>query len=750
MRQVLRKRLLRELACNFLRYAALALLIAMGMYVVVSVVGAADTIIAVSTGYAEKNGVEDGQFHVAVPLTRAQEQTLTDTGIALEKMFCMDLEADDGSVVRLMKNRERINRVELDEGRPAKNDGELVLEKRYCEEQGLNIGDAVKIAEVEFCVVGVGSTPDYELPVRTSSDMAAKSSRFGTGFVTEKQYEKIREQPAFRSEDYCYAYRLGGSDKTHEDVKQAIRGLDGGQSKSLLSFVKKEDNPRILAAAGDVQINRQAGLFAGVIVMVLFTYVISVFVVHQIQREGSVIGTLYALGTARRDLLFHYMTLPVVLTLFGGAAGALAGFSGVGIPVQMAETYSYFSLPGPDVQYPLYLIFYSAVMPPLVAAVVNFLVIQKELSRTALSLIRGEGSARCTGIGNLGNMKFVRRFQLRQMMREKRAAAVVVCGMFLSFLVLMLGLNCYVLCRNVERDSIAGARFAYMYSLKYPPEQSLEGGEACYVEALSKTARGYRVNVSVVGIDGISRYYDAVPVKGKNSIVIGKSVREKYGLKVGDRFTLTDNREERELSFTVKGISDDAGSLAVFMDIGSMRELFGQREDYYNVLLSDRALAVGPERLCSVTSDADVKYSAAVFTSLMMPLVILMSAAAAVMFFVVLYLMLGVMIERAAFGISLVQIFGFRAGEIRKLYLNGNAWVVAAGTVFGIPLAKAVVDAAYPWMVANVACGMDLEFPWYLYGAVFAGVMAAYALINALLVQKLKRITPEQVLKRRE
>lgn len=200
----------------------------------------------------------------------------------------------------------------------------------------------------------------------------------------------------------------------------------------------------------------------------------------------------------------------------------------------------------------------------------------------------------------------------------------------------------------------------------------------------------------------------------------------------------------------MKGISDDAGSLAVFMDIGSMRELFGQREDYYNVLLSDRALAVGPERLCSVTSDADVKYSAAVFTSLMMPLVILMSAAAAVMFFVVLYLMLGVMIERAAFGISLVQIFGFRAGEIRKLYLNGNAWVVAAGAVFGIPLAKAVVDAAYPWMVANVACGMDLEFPWYLYGAVFAGVMAAYVLINALLVQKLKRITPEQVLKRRE
>ena len=93
MNRVLRKRLLRDLKSNFLRYLALVLLIVMGMYVVVSVVGAAETIIAGCADRAEENHVEDGQFTVFFALADEQEKELTDTGITLEKMFSLDREA---------------------------------------------------------------------------------------------------------------------------------------------------------------------------------------------------------------------------------------------------------------------------------------------------------------------------------------------------------------------------------------------------------------------------------------------------------------------------------------------------------------------------------------------------------------------------------------------------------------------------------------------------------------------------------
>lgn len=745
MNRVLRKRLLRDLQSNFMRYLALILMIVMGMYIVISVVGAAETVISGSTRRAEENCVEDGQFSVFLPLTKNQEKEITDNGILLEKLFSMDLEAEDGSILRLMKNRESMNLIDLDNGRLAKTSGEIVLEKRYCQEHNLTVGDNIKVAGMDFEIVGIGSTPDYDMPIQNFSDMVVESSSFGIGFVTREWYEDIKNSDTTKAEEYCYAYRLDNSGMTDEDVKQIIKDID-----NLTSFVKKGDNPRILGAAGDMQMNKETGLFAGVIVMVLFTYVISVFVIHQIQQESSVIGALYALGAKKGDLLCHYVSLPTIITFIGGLIGAALGFSKLGIPVQMEETYNYFSVPELSAMYPAYLLVYSIVMPPLVSVIVNVLIINKRLSKTALSLIKNEQKAGNYRNWNLGKMGFVRRFQLRQMLREQRTGFTVIFGMIISLLVLMLGLNCYTLCENVQKDSTASTKFEYMYTLKYPPKEVPQDGEACYIETLSKTSMGYTLDISVIGIDDDNKYYGVDAVKGKSNIIIGTAMQQKYGLHVGDKLILTDNAGELDYVFTIKGITYYANGLAVFMDIESMRELFGQDEDYYNMVLSKRALDIKDGSLYSVTTKEDVKQSASVFTSLMMPMVVMMTVAAVIIFCMVLYLMMGVMVDRASFGISLIQVFGFRTGEIKKLYLNGNTWIVAAGAVIGIPLAKVIMNALYPWLVANVACGMNLRFPWYLYVGIFAGVMVVYFIINALLVRKLARITPAEVLKNRE
>ena len=82
---------------------------------------------------------------------------------------------------------------------------------------------------------------------------------------------------------------------------------------NLTQFLVAGDNPRIDAASGDVIINKYAGMVSGIILMVMFTYVISVFVVHNIEKESSVIGALYALGVTRGQLLFHYLLNPMMI-----------------------------------------------------------------------------------------------------------------------------------------------------------------------------------------------------------------------------------------------------------------------------------------------------------------------------------------------------------------------------------------------------------------------------------------------------
>lgn len=751
MNKVFPKRIFRDLKENFPRWLALFLMIVMGMYIVTSVVGAAETIITQSNRAAAENQVEDGEFTTFLPMTEEQEKILEDAGVILERKFSVDVPLEDGSMLRLMQNREEINLITIDEGQPANEKGEIVLEKRYCEEHGYAVGDKIGMSGHALTVVGIGTTPDYDLPIGSLSDMAAESTLFGTAFVTKEQYGEMVRDDGMRSEDYTYAYRLKEG-KSEEDVKRELKAFIPEQKRKemLTAFVTADRNPRILAAAGDMVMNKEMGMIAGVVVLALFAYVISVFVIHQINREAAVIGTLYALGVKKKEILTHYITLPLLVTSFGGVTGAALGFSKLGAARQMREAYGYFSIPAFTMLCPAYLVVYAAVVPPILSIIVNFFALNRRLSQTALSMMRNEQKASKLHQVKLKGTHFVRNFRIRQTLRELRASITVIVGLFVSLLVFMLGLNCYVLCKNAARDSVGSVKFAYSYLLKYPQEQIPEGAQSCYSESLSKTEQGFTLDVSVIGIDADNRYFKAKPSERENSVVIGRSVATKYGLKEGDSMTLTDNAAEKDYVFTVEGVCDYAVGLTVFMDIDAMRFLFGRESGYYNMLLADEPLAIDGGRLYAVTSRTDIERSAAIFTKMMTPMITMILAVSVIIFFMVMYLMAGVMVSRASFGISLIKIFGFRTTEIRSLYLDGGVLTVAAGALVSILPAKRAIDMVYPHAVANVSCGLNLRFSWYFYPLIFTGIVLVYLIVIALQTRKISKISPMEVLKTRE
>ncbi|MDE5991581.1 MAG: ABC transporter permease, partial [Oscillospiraceae bacterium] len=480
MNRVLNKRILRDLKSNFLRYFALFLLIAMGMYIIVAMIASAETIIQGTEENAKNNHLEDGQFAVFTELTAVQEKEISNMGITLEKMFSFDVDMEDGSVLRIFRNRENIDIVSAQQGVPANKNGEICLEKRYCEENNISVGDTIKIGGNELTVTGIGSALDYDAPTKNISDASVQSKIFGIGFVTDEQYDSLKGSG--KTEDLRYAYLLNGK-TSHDELKEIIKDfefdiedisdeflmemleeelqkkedLENGISElksgseslrdglseldkngeaiaqfapeyaagvtsaydgskkladgiselqeetdelideifeididNLTEFIEAENNPRIKACAGDVVMNKNIGMLVGIILIALLAYVISVFVINQIQRESSVIGALYALGARKRDLIFHYIMLPTMISLAGGIAGTAIGFTDFAMNSITGDSYSYYSLPVFETVYPVYLLIYGIVMPPVISAIVNALVINKRLSRTALSLIKNE------------------------------------------------------------------------------------------------------------------------------------------------------------------------------------------------------------------------------------------------------------------------------------------------------------------------------------------------------------------------
>lgn len=753
MQKLLRKKAFRDLKENGFRYLAMGILVMLGVYIVIGLVAAADTVIKGTKEAAEANHVEDGQFHLFAPLTGKERRLIEEGGVVLEAHFYLDYALTDGSVLRIYPERERIDLVCAESGRLPEKRGEILLEKRYCEEHHISVGDMITIGEVDFTVSGIGTSPDYEAPIRNFSDSAVNSEQFGIGFVTKDQYEWMRSRgQSISSQVYSYAYLLNGR-ITEGQLKETVRGLEitDGPAKfpKMLRFVSAEDNPRIGSAADDEFVNKAAGLAAGVIVFILFAYVISVFTAHHMEKEAGVIGVLYAMGVKRKELLRHYLTLPVAVTFIAGVTGTILGYSRFGINVQMSEPYGYFSIPEAKICYEPYLLLYGVVMPPLVALLTNDLIIRKSLGRPVLALIRRtEKNVKAQKIPIRGS--FVHVFRIRQLYREKRTAVTMLFGMLISLLIVMLALDCYTLCSRIKKENAEDTKFEYMYTYKQPEETIPEGGEEAYGVVMKKENRGYVFDVTLLGIEADNPYFDAEVESGGNRVMISSAMAQKFRIHKGDTITLFGGEDDKNYTFSVDGIVKYSAGFFMFMQIDSMRALMGAQDDYYNVIFADHALPVDSGRLYSVLTKEEVRNNASVFVTHMKNMILMLLIVSVLIFTVVLYLLMKVMIDRSALSISMFKVFGYQKGEIAKLYLNGNFFIVMISAIVGIPLSKMLIDAIFPYMILNVACGMNLTFSWGLYLTIFLSVPALYVLINRSLLRRVDRVLLEQILKNRE
>lgn len=836
MQKVLRKRIWRDFKSNLPRYLALSLLIILAMYLVVSLVGAAETIIRGSENADSRQCVEDGDFSLFVPMKDEEMEDLEADGVTIEPQFYMDYEIDEDHTIRIFANRDEINKINLVKGTLAEKGNELVVERQFAEKNDISAGDVITFGGREFTVTGIGTTPDYDNVLKSLGDTGCDCLHFGTGFVAADVYDTLRaEEKSIKSEEYYYAYRLNGAmtddelkdrlekqeftsgdvedpffqeywdrtmgkkDDLTDGIQELLDGakelkelkafddgiieytdgtkeaedgsnelLDGIQelkdetddmiddifsedAQNLMTFVKAGDNARIQAASGDQELYRSVGTIAGAILLILISYVLSVFVVHSIDQESAVIGALYALGVKRKNLMAHYVTLPTVITFVSGLIGTLLGYSSLGVPIQMQDCYNYYSLPDLDVIYMPYLFIYGIVVPPVISIIVNSLVIRKRLSKPVLTMIRNEQK-----VGNgkdikLGNMSFMNLFKIRQMLRESRTGFTVVFGMFVSLLLAMMSLEIYTYCANVNRDYVNDTKYEYMYTYKYPTEEVPEGGYEAYAKTLKKKIYGYNFDITVMGLTENNPFFDVNLSDSSSKVAISSSIAYKYGLDVGDTLTLKDDEADKIYAFEIASVAQYAPSFMVFMPYDKALELFDEPEDYFNVVFSDHALDVETGRLYATTTKTDVKKAAGIFSDIMQGMILTIGGVSVLIFIVVMYLMMKVMIDRSSFNIALIKIFGYRNKEVKKMYLDGNFYIITIGALISIPLTKWIMDVAYePAFVPNIACGIDKSFPFWMYLAIFAGILILYFIINHLLIRRIRKMVPAEVLKNRE
>lgn len=758
---IIYKTIFRDLRKNIFRWFALFLLITFGVYFVVSILAASETTIKNVEEYCTDNLVEDGEFETILPLKEDAENKLRNNGLILEKQFYLDFGLDDESVLRIFKNREEINIEKADKGKIENKVYNVMLEKNFAGKNNLEPSDTINVGGKNLVITGIGSSPDYDYPIKEFTSLYSDSKTFGTAFVNETTYNELRDtRKCLNSEKYIYSYRTSddmNTDKiksyldelTMDDLRftpetESLRNL----GITYTNLVDKKDNPRIGASSILVTTNRYIGIFGGIVVLVLFTYVISVFVINNVEKESVVIGALYSLGVHRRKIKMNYILLPVLITMLASVAGTILAFSDIGIKYQIDSSLAMYSVPDFKTVYSPYVMIYGLVMPSVICYLVNSVVIKKYISRTPLSLLRNEKkTAKSTSV-NVKTNDFIKGFQIKQFFREIRTSATIFFGIFISLMLVVFSISLYGSLMKYSKENDEDIRYEYMYTLKYQVDDIEGEYDKCIIVPMKKDFMDYKFDVTFIGISEDSRYFDFDMPESEKNVVIGSGAALKYDLDKGDKLEVY--KDETDYTFNITDKVQYSSGLTVFMDIDEMRRKFGYDEDYYNVICSENSLDIPVDAIATQTKKSDmIKYADITMESTMGTLYIALFASAAI-FAIVIYLMMKIIIERSSFNISLAKIFGFNKNEIGKMYLNCNTYVVLFSLIVSLPLNKMIINAVLPSAVANYPCGFDVNIEWYYYAFICLAAAICYFIVYFLVSKRLANILPAEVLKNRE
>src|SRR5690606_28591093 len=116
--------------------------------------------------------------------------------------------------------------------------------------------------------------------------------------------------------------------------------------------------------------------------------IIGMIIWRAIRQESVIIGTLYAQGYRRRELMKHYMAIPLLLASAGGAAGSLLALPSIGPAV--TAMVAYYNVPVHQLEWSIWRTAVGLLAPVLFLGLSSYLVIRSELKRQPAELMKGD------------------------------------------------------------------------------------------------------------------------------------------------------------------------------------------------------------------------------------------------------------------------------------------------------------------------------------------------------------------------
>jgi putative ABC transport system permease protein len=190
MVMALRKRVWRILKENNGRYIGIVILILLGSFYFIAVTGIANNLEKMVVGFAKEYKQEDLTFSTDKPIEElAALEGEFDARIEAYQQY--DVKLANGEL-RLLSLSSKINIPAVLSGRGLENPGDILLDPKFCQMHGLEIGDQIQLNGKTFNIVGTMALPNYVYIIKNLYDVLPTNG-FGIGIVSGAEFEAFPE-----------------------------------------------------------------------------------------------------------------------------------------------------------------------------------------------------------------------------------------------------------------------------------------------------------------------------------------------------------------------------------------------------------------------------------------------------------------------------------------------------------------------------------------------------------------------------
>lgn len=744
MKNPLHKRYLRELKQDAGKYLVLFLFLTLTIGFVSGFQVADSSMTKAYDESFEKYKIEDGHFTLAVKAEKELKSKLKKEHLKLSEIFYKDVERKNEHSVRIYTQNDDVNKICVMDGKFPKNKDEIIIDRLYAENNGIAIGDKFDVDGKKFTVSGVAAFSNYSALFKNNTDMMFDANKFTVAMVTKKGFERFSDDELH----YCYAYRWNhrgyseqkASDKS-DDVKDILK-----KTGLLTDFAKASDNQAITFTGEDMGGDLVMIITLLYIVMVVLAFVFAVTTRSTIEKEASTIGTLRALGYTRGELIRHYLTLPIWVTLISAVIGNILGYTCMKDVVVDIYYHSY-SLPTYETIWNTEAFWLTTVVPCLIVFAIVLLILVSMMHLPPLQFLRHElRKKKKKGVIHLPEFKFFTRFRLRIVFQNISAYLTLFLGVFFASFLLFFGMMMSPLLQNFKTEVIHSEIAKYQYILKAPVQTETKGAEKYAVMSL-QTERGEEI--TVYGVEEDSTYLkDAKIPSGKNKVLLSDGFLEKYGLKEGGKVTLEKKYEDDSYTFTVSGTYDYPATLSVFMSMENFNRIFDYDEDYFNGYFTDKKIKdIDSSMVASIITQDDLTVIADQLEDSMGDMMWLMCAFSVFLYVLVIYLLAKMIVEKNEQSISMIKILGYSDKEAGSLYNRATGAVLVISLLLVIPICHFTMMAIYYVMMQQFNGWLTYYVAPWVYPAMIAIGIVCYLVVHMIQMKRIRRIPMGRALK---